>query len=176
MSTESACCGACRLMDEEWSTNQWGDPTNPETGRAMTSRAGMRRFRARADENSRGRLWACGRIYQAPTLQPDMDATAMAENPALNPETPRRKPGRPSKAEEVRRALAGVGCDPALIDPKRILASIAADADAPAGARVAACRVLLGVKEQDSAEDSAAAASDVATRAIRLMAAARKAH
>jgi hypothetical protein len=100
----------------------------------------------------------------------------MAENPALNPKTPRRKRGRPSRQEEVRQALATVGCDPALVDPLRVLAGIAADPDAPAGARVAACKVLLGVKDQDSAEDSAAAAGDVAARAIRLMAAARKAH
>jgi hypothetical protein len=73
----------------------------------------------------------------------------------------------------VRQALATVGCDPALIDPKRILASIAADADAPAGARVAACRTLLNL---DPADDSAAAASDVAARAIRLMAARKAAH
>jgi hypothetical protein len=96
----------------------------------------------------------------------------MAEKAALNPETPRRKPGRPSKADEVRRALAEVGCDPALIDPKRILASIAADADAPAGARVAACRTLLNL---DPVAEDSAAASDVAARAIRLLAA-RKAH
>jgi hypothetical protein len=97
----------------------------------------------------------------------------MAEKPAFNPETPRRKRGRPNRQEEVRRALATVGCDPALIDPKRILASIAADTDAPAGARVAACRTLLNL--DPAAEDSAAAAGDVAARAIRLMAA-RKAH
>jgi len=103
-----------------------------------------------------------------------MDATAMAENPALNPETPRRKPGRPSKAEELRRALATVGCDPAAVDPRRILAAIAADVDAPAGARVAACKTLLNL--DPAAEDPAAAAGDVAERAIRLMAAARKAH
>jgi hypothetical protein len=98
----------------------------------------------------------------------------MAEKAALNPETPRRRRGRPSRKEEVQRALAEFGVDPALIDPCRILAAIAADADAPAGARVAACRTLLGVKDQgpeDSAPDG-----DVAARAIRLMAAARKAH
>jgi hypothetical protein len=98
----------------------------------------------------------------------------MAENPALNPETPRRKRGRPSRQEEVRQALATVGCDPALIDPKRILASIAADADAPAGARVAACRTLLNLAP--AAEDYAAAGGDVATRAIRLLAARKAAH
>jgi hypothetical protein len=98
----------------------------------------------------------------------------MAEKPALNPETPRRKRGRPSRQEEVRQALATVGCDPALIDPKRILASIAADADAPAGARVAACRTLLNL--DPAAEDSAAAGGDVATRAIRLLAARKAAH
>jgi hypothetical protein len=98
----------------------------------------------------------------------------MAEKAALNPETPRRRPGRPSRKEEVQRALAEFGVDPATIDPRRVLAAIAMDPSAPAGARVAACRTLLGVKDQDPAEDSAAA-SDVAARAIRLLAA-RKAH
>jgi hypothetical protein len=94
---------------------------------------------------------------------------------AITPEKSRRRPGRPTKAEEVRRALAETGVDPALINPLHILAAIAADADAPAGARVAACRVLLGVKDQDSAEDSAAA-GDVAERAIRLLTARKAAH
>jgi hypothetical protein len=75
----------------------------------------------------------------------------------------------------AREALAETGVDPALINPLHILAAIAADADAPAGARVAACRVLLGVKDQDSAEDSAAA-GDVAERAIRLLTARKAAH
>jgi hypothetical protein len=97
----------------------------------------------------------------------------MAEKPALNPETPRRRRGRPSRKEEVQRALAELGVDPATIDPRRVLAAIAGDTNAPAGARVAACKVLLGVKDQDPAED--VASSDVASRAIRLMAA-RKAH
>jgi hypothetical protein len=99
----------------------------------------------------------------------------MVEKTDLNPLAPRRRRGRPSKQEEVRRALAEVGCDPALVDPLRVLASIAGDADAPASARVAACKVLLGVRDQDPAQDSAAG-SDVAARAIQLMAAARKAH
>jgi hypothetical protein len=98
----------------------------------------------------------------------------MAENPHLNPDPSRRKRGRRSRQEEVRQELATVGCDPALIDPKRILASIAADADAPAGARVAACRTLLNL--DPAMEDSAAAGGDVAARAIKLMADARKAH
>jgi hypothetical protein len=93
---------------------------------------------------------------------------------AITPEKPRRRPGRPSKAEEVRRALAEIGCDPALVDPRRVLASIAGDADAPAGARVAACRTLLNL--DPAAEDSAAAGGDVATRAIRLLAARKAAH
>jgi hypothetical protein len=93
---------------------------------------------------------------------------------ATTPEKHRRRPGRPTKAEEVRRALAEIGVDPALIDPLRILAGIAANRSMPPTARVAACKVLLGVKDQDPAEDSVAG-SDVAARAIRLMAA-RKAH
>ena len=93
---------------------------------------------------------------------------------ATTPEKSRRRPGRPSKAEELRRVLAGIGIDPSPIDPLRILADIAANRSMPPTARVAACKVLLGVKDQDPAEDSVAG-SDVAARAIRLMAA-RKAH
>jgi hypothetical protein len=94
---------------------------------------------------------------------------------ATTPEKPRRRPGRPTKAEEVRRALAEIGIDPALVDPLRILAGIAANGRMPPTARVAACKVLLGVRDQDPAEDSAAG-GDVAQRAIKLMADARKAH
>ena len=67
----------------------------------------------------------------------------MAEKPALNPDTSRQKRGRPTRQEEVRRALAEIGCDPASVDPKRVLASIAGDAAAPASARVAAAKALL---------------------------------
>jgi hypothetical protein len=51
--------------------------------------------------------------------------------------------GRPSRAIASAKALAALGVGPATIDPRWILASIAADASAPASARVAACRVLL---------------------------------
>jgi hypothetical protein len=76
----------------------------------------------------------------------------------------------------MQRALAQIGLDPTLIDPLRILASIAANKSMPPTARVAACKVLLGVRDEDQAEDEVAGGSDVAERAIRLMAAARKAH
>jgi hypothetical protein len=39
--------------------------------------------------------------------------------------------------------LVEVGCDPALVDPRRVLAAIAGDVDAPASARVAAAKALL---------------------------------
>ena len=68
----------------------------------------------------------------------------MAKNPPLNPEKPPpARRGRPSRKEELQRALAGIGIDPALVDPRRVLASIAGDADAPASARVAAAKALL---------------------------------
>ena len=93
-----------------------------------------------------------------------------------NTEKPSRRRGRPSRKEEMERALAEIGIDPALVSPLRILAAIAANGRMPPTARVAACKVLLGVRDEDPAEDSAAAGSDVAERAIKLMAAARKAH
>jgi hypothetical protein len=91
-------------------------------------------------------------------------------------EKPRRGPGRPSKEEELRRTLAEIGVDPTWVDPLRILAAIAVNGKMPPTARVAACKALLAVKDQDPAEDASAAVGDVAARAIRLMADARKAH
>ena len=93
-----------------------------------------------------------------------------------NTDKPSRRRGRPSRKEDMERALAEIGIDPALVNPLRILAAIAANGRMPPTARVAACKVLLGMRDEDPAEDSAAAGSDVAERAIKLMAAARKAH
>ena len=92
----------------------------------------------------------------------------MADKPALNPENPRRKRGRPSRKEELRRALAGLGIDPATIDPRRVLAAIASDTNAPAGARVAACRALLDAQEGDPAEDGGGD-TRINTRATAMM-------
>jgi hypothetical protein len=100
----------------------------------------------------------------------------MGKKPALNPETPRRRRGRPNKQEEVRRALAEIGCDPASIDPRRILAAIAGDADAPASARVAACKALLTARDPERSEDSAVSGDAVSVRAQQLLAARRRAN
>jgi hypothetical protein len=100
----------------------------------------------------------------------------MAEKPALNPETPRRRPGRPSRKEELQRALAELGVDPATIDPRRILAAIAGDSSAPAGARVAACRALMAARDPERSEDSAVAGDAVSVRAQQLLAARRRAN
>jgi hypothetical protein len=97
----------------------------------------------------------------------------MAEKPDLNPNPQRRKRGRPTRKEEVARALAEIGIDPRSVDPLAVLASIMMDATLPASARVQAARALIAAR-QEPAEDSAAG-GDVASRAIRLMAA-RKAH
>src|SRR5262245_30307872 len=67
----------------------------------------------------------------------------MAEKPSLKPENPRRRRGRPSRKEELQRALAELGVDPASVDPLRVLASVAGDAAAAPTARVAAAKALL---------------------------------
>lgn len=66
------------------------------------------------------------------------------------PKTPKNSPrigkargGRPTQEEALRKKIAAVGVDPALIDPRRVLAGIAVDEQAPATARVAAARALL---------------------------------
>jgi hypothetical protein len=75
----------------------------------------------------------------------------------------------------MRRTLAELGVNPASIDPRRILAAIAGDADAPASARVAACKVLLAVVSERS-EDSVAGGDAVSLRAQELLAARRRAN
>ena len=84
-----------------------------------------------------------------------------------NTEKPSRRRGRPSKEEEVRQALAEIGVDPALIDPRRILAAIAINKSMPPTARVAACKALLGVKDQDAAAEDVPA--DINARAVAMM-------
>src|SRR5262249_44183703 len=100
----------------------------------------------------------------------------MAEKPPLNPETPRRRRGRPSRKEELQRALAELGVDPATIDPRRVLAAIAGDTTAPAGARVAACRALMAAQDPERSGDSAVVGDAVSVRAQQLLAARRKAN
>ena len=85
-----------------------------------------------------------------------------------NTEKPSRRRGRPSRKEEMERALAEIGIDPALIDPLRILASIAANRSMPPTCRVAACKALLGVQDQDAAAE-AVPAGDINARAVAMM-------
>ena len=74
----------------------------------------------------------------------------MVDDLTATPKAPKRKGGRPSRAEATTKALCGL--DLTEIDPVAILREIAADLSAPATARVAACRTLLEVQEQDPAD------------------------
>jgi hypothetical protein len=59
---------------------------------------------------------------------------------------PRRGRGRPSRAEASAKTIAALqaaGIDPTSIDPRAVLAAVAADPSAPAYARVSAARALL---------------------------------
>jgi hypothetical protein len=70
--------------------------------------------------------------------------------------------------------MAALAIDPRTVDPLAVLAGIMVDVSLPAAARVQAARALIAARDQGPAKDFAAG-SDVAARAIRLMAA-RKAH
>ena len=74
-------------------------------------------------------------------------------------------PAGPTRDEEVRRTMAALGVDPETTSPLRILAAIAADADAPAAARVAVCRVLLGLTDLSEQANGL-----LTERALRIMA------
>ena len=94
---------------------------------------------------------------------------------ATTSEKPRR-PGRPTKEEEVRQALAEAGVDPAAIDPLRILAAIAVNRSMPPTARVAACRALIAARDPERSVTSAVAGDAVSVRAQELLAARRRAN
>jgi hypothetical protein len=96
----------------------------------------------------------------------------MVDDLAATRSKPKRKGGRPTRAEATTKALLGV--DLAAVDPVKVLREIAADQSQPGSARVAAARTLLGLP--DGVEARTVAEDTVAERAIRLMTAARKAH
>jgi len=73
----------------------------------------------------------------------------MADEPATTPTKPKRKGGRPTRAEATAKALAVIGIDPRLINPMNILAAIAADPSAAPTARVMAIRVLLRQRDPE---------------------------
>jgi hypothetical protein len=81
--------------------------------------------------------------------------------------TTKNRGGRPTREEASRKALERLAVDPATIDPRAILAAIAADASAPASARVSACRALLA-PPADGAD--ARAGDDLSRRALALLA------
>ena len=90
----------------------------------------------------------------------------MVDDPTATPKAPKRKGGRPSRAEASAKALRGV--DLAEIDPVAILREIAGDTSAPAGARVAAAKALIEVQDQDPAEN-ARGDTRINARAVALM-------
>jgi hypothetical protein len=84
----------------------------------------------------------------------------------------KRRRGRPTKAEAFAHALRDTGVDPTSIDPRRILASIAADESAPASARVNAARALLSAQNATPAGENAEVAADRAAlerRALEIL-------
>jgi hypothetical protein len=89
----------------------------------------------------------------------------MASEPATTSRKSRRKGGRPSRAEASAKALLGI--DLTAVDPVAILRAIAADRSMPGSTRVAACRVLLGVQDQDP--EHAGADTRINARAIAMM-------
>src|SRR5262249_23304688 len=114
---------------------------------AIPSPALMQRFFLRAGEFPEICFGLRGKMCKSLMPQWDLDPTSMAKKSHLNPEPPRRRRGRPTREEELQRALVELGIDPALVDPLRVLASVAGDATAPASARVAAARALLAARD-----------------------------
>ena len=96
----------------------------------------------------------------------------MVDDPATTPRELKRKGGRPSRAEASARALLGV--DLTTCDPVAILREIALDRSQPGSTRVSAAKALLALP--DGSDARAVADDAVSTRAIQIMAAARRGH
>ena len=76
--------------------------------------------------------------------------------------------GRPTRAQASAKALAGLTIDPAMVDPKLILAQIMVDTSAPAAARVSAAKALLADRERGEGGEARHDA-DLNKRALALM-------
>ena len=87
--------------------------------------------------------------------------------------TTKRRRGRPTRAEASAAALAPLAVDPGSIDPRSILAAIAADLSAPAAARVAAAKALLAGRDGDNEQHHGDAGDPLTRRALELLAAGR---
>src|SRR6516165_4237166 len=88
------------------------------------------------------------------------------------PRIKKRGRGRPSRAEATAKALAALGIDPASIDPRAVLAAIAADRSAPATARVAACKALLAHQQPAGEPDKPGVGDkpdDLTQRALQIL-------
>jgi hypothetical protein len=54
-----------------------------------------------------------------------------------------KKAGRPSKKDELRRAIDEISIDPDMVDPHRILAAIAVDPKVSPATKIQACIALI---------------------------------
>jgi hypothetical protein len=88
----------------------------------------------------------------------------MVDDPTATPKTPKRKGGRPTRAEASAKALRGV--DLTACNPVAILRAIALDCSQPGSTRVSACRTLLGLQDQPA---EAGGDARINERAIALM-------
>ncbi len=136
---------------------------SPAVRGLATAHTAMGRFCARAEKTQPQR-----RAPFAPTISrhfPPVLEVSLTEKKIT-------KRGRPSREDALRRAIEGAGVDPASVDPRRILAAIAADAKAPAGARVQACRALIGSADKPPAPGDGGGVPDdaLSRRALELIA------
>lgn len=87
--------------------------------------------------------------FVRPVFRGAINKSTPMKSPHKTVQKPRQNPsgkvrgGRPSREEAERRRILALGVDPALVEPRRILAALAIDESAPATARVQACKLLI---------------------------------
>ena len=81
------------------------------------------------------------------------------------PQKPRRRPGRPTRQEEVQRALAEIGVDPTLVDPRKIWPPFHQQINAADGQGCGRQGAFVA-SDQDHPAEGFEAGTDVAARAI----------
>jgi hypothetical protein len=95
----------------------------------------------------------------------ELEGDQMAGEPATTPRKSKPKGGRPTREQASQRALLGI--DLTTCDPVAILREIALDRSMPGSTRVAACKALLGLQDQDP--EHAGADTRINARAAALM-------
>jgi hypothetical protein len=148
-----------QFLQSLYRLENWSGENRPRrmNSRSMTAptgmllREGQKKHRGVGGFGPRPRFWALPHVpspgfwVRAPSHQFPIQHKEKTQMPRRPKQQRRGRPTRALAAERAAAALKALGVDFRTADPEMILRAIACDTSAPAAARVAACRTLLGL-------------------------------